>query len=135
MPDNRGLNARSLARLDNVFGAPCFLLSQSVNGAETEKLWDSNSPFNFRIVNAWGVMLRAGTSSDTVVVQRIRSGTTAAITDTADIAAQADKKIFDFSELDDDYWSISKGDTLQVVTTGGVTTSEMCQVYLLCVRT
>ena len=78
-------------------------------------------------------MLAAGTSSDDCVLQRVREGTTVSITDTADLSVFSDTDSFEFSQYNDDNWTINKGDTLQAVTSGGPATSHV-QLYVMFCR-
>jgi len=75
-------------------------------------------------------MLTAGTSSDTCVLQRVRAGTTADITDTANLSALSDTDAFEFSQYNNDNWTINKGDTLQAVTAGGGTSTDTVELYV-----
>ena len=82
------------------------------NGLETPRL-------AFMVTNAWGIVT-GGAGAGTIVVNHVSTtGTVSAITDVANLAGLglADTDLFDFSEVDDDYWEISLGENLQVVTT------------------
>jgi hypothetical protein len=80
-----------------------------------------------RIIKAWGVMTQAGAASDTAV---ITDGTNN-VTDTADLSVFDDTDQFDFSQIDDAYWALAQGDTLQVDTAS----SPALRVYIMAVRT
>ena len=131
MADRRGLNGRSLARETNYNGAPVFIYKATVTTSDsTVDLIGDTANFSFRVIYAWGVMTAGGGASDTAVLQRIQDGTTAAITDTADLSVFSDTDQFDFSQLDDANWDIQEGDTLQVTTAS----SPACEIFALCVR-
>jgi len=86
--------------------------------------------FPFKVIYAWGVMTAAGGASDTAVLQRVQDGTTAAITNTADLSAFSDTDQWDWSQLNDANWQVAEGDTLQVTTAS----SPAIEVFALCMR-
>lgn len=124
-----------MAVLGNPLGTPSLVLSKTLLGVETKNLFDAPCPYPIRILRCWGVMLTAGTSGDTCVLQRVAGGTTASITDSADLSIYSDTDAFEFSQYNDLYWSIGSGDTLQAVTAGGSTTANTVQLYVEYVRT
>lgn len=130
----RGLNGRSVAALGNPLGSPSLVLSKTITGAETEDLFGGPCPYPLRVLRCWGTMLTAGTSSDTCRLQRVREGTTTNITDLADISALADTDTFEFSQYDNDNWTINKGDTLQCVTSGGAAATDTVQLSVMYCR-
>jgi SpoU rRNA methylase family enzyme len=90
-----------------------------------------SAPSHYRVLNARVTMQAAGAASDTIVIQRVRAGTTAAISDTINLSGFADKEIVDFSELDDATCDLQPGDTLQVTTAGATsTTNPQCRVVI-----
>lgn len=124
------MNGRSVAAIGNPLGTPLLVLSKTILGVETKDLFGSPAPYGLRVLRCWGVMLTAGTASDTCVLQRVRQGTTVSITDTADLSALSDTDGFEFSQYNNDNWTINKGDTLQAVTAGGSATADTVQLYV-----
>ena len=81
-----------------------------------------------RVIDAWVINKAAGTSSDTIT---IKNGTDA-ITDAMDIAG-ANKTVKGVSTIDDAFYDIAAGGTMNVTETdGGGNDSPMCDVYILC---
>jgi len=75
-------------------------------------IFDANgAPFPFRICRAWGHVTGAVGAGDTVVIQRVSSGTTTDITDTVNLNTipLADTDTFDFAQLNDAAWLIGNG--------------------------
>ena len=131
MADRRGLNARSLARLGNNQGAPVFVERIAVTTSDsTVDGFGGEVPFAFQVLYAWGVMTAAGGAGDTAKVSRVREGTTADITDTADLSVFSDTDQFDFSQLDDANWDFRQGDILRVTSAS----SPALEVYVMCAR-
>lgn len=124
----RGLNGRSVTALGNSFGAPLLAITKTLTGAETKNMFGGPAPYKLRVLRCFGVMLTAGTSSDTCVLQRVRDGSTASITDTADLSVLSDTDGFEFSQYNDANWTINKGDTLQAVTANGSTSTDTVQL-------
>jgi hypothetical protein len=79
---------------------------------------------------AWGIMTGAGGAGDTAVVQRVRGGTTTAVTDVADLSVFSDTDQFDFSQINGAANSLVKGDLLQVTTASGA----LADIYVLLVK-
>ena len=81
-----------------------------------------------RVIDVWVVNRAAGTSSDTITV---KNGSDA-ITNAIDISG-ADKTVAGVGTIDDAYWEIAAGGTLNVTETdGGSNDSPACTVYVLC---
>jgi hypothetical protein len=81
-----------------------------------------------RVIDVWVVNRAAGTTSDTITV---KNGTDA-ITNAIDISG-ADKTVAGVGTIDDAYWEIAAGGTLNVTETdGGGVDSPACTVYVLC---
>lgn len=128
----RGMNGRSVAALSNPLGGLPIVKTVTLTGAETENIFNAPVPYQIRVLRAWGTMLAAGTSSDTCVLQRVRSGTTSPITDTADLSALSDTDTFEFSQYDNDYWSLNAGDTLQATTANGPAADHVQLTVMFC---
>lgn len=128
------MNGRSLAALGNPLGTPVIVKNETLLGVETGDLFNGPCPYPIRILRCWGNMLTAGTSSDTCVLQRVRAGTTVDITDTADLSVFSDTDSFEFSQYNNDNWTINKGDTLQAVTAGGSTSVDTVELYVMYCR-
>ena len=119
-------NMKDLADLDVTAGIPILYRIDMAGGPTltipieiTEKS---------RVIDAWVINKGAGTSSDTIT---IKNGTDA-ITDAMDISG-ADKTVKGVSTIDDAYWDIAAGGTMNVTETdGGGNDSPMCTVYVLC---
>ena len=123
MADKRGISGRALARLDNTFGVPTFILNKDISGAGTTSVV-SDVPFSFRIIDAWSI----GTSADggTWKVTDGSNDIVAAVTQ-----ATSDNDVDRAADIDDAYYTISKGEDVKIVHTGG---SLACTVYILCAR-
>ena len=123
MADRRGISGKALARLDNPFGVPTFILNKDISGAGTATV-TTDAPFSFRIIDAWSI----GTSAD---------GGTWKITDgTNDIIpavtqAANDNDVDRAVDVDDAYYKVSKGGDVKIVSTGA---SFSGTVYILCAR-
>lgn len=113
-------------------GVPGIVTIQTVASTATYNCWPAaGSPTAKRILRIWGHATGgAPGAGDTVVVQRVNSaGTATAITDTADLQAAGlgDTDTFDFAQLNDAQWLLSKGDQLRVVTAS----DALCEVVVL----
>lgn len=125
----RALGCASLDRTssENVRLGVHFVYKFEFDGTnDSESTVNHNSNVLY-VVQAFGIMTGAGAALDTAVVNRIRQGTTAAITDTADLSVFADTEQFDFSEIDDDYNRIYPGDSLNVT----VVSNPTCLVLVV----
>ena len=63
-----------------------------------------------RLLDAWGLMVGAGDSSDTVTIKK----NSTAVSDAVDCSAKADKATFLFGTLDDAQMDFEDGDTTVV---------------------
>ena len=124
MADKRGISGRALARLDNTFGVPTFILNKDISGGAGTTVVVSDVPFSFRIIDAWSI----GTSADggTWKVTDGSNDIVAAVTQ-----ATSDNDVDRAADIDDAYYTISKGEDVKIVHTGG---SLACTVYILCAR-
>ena len=134
MADKRGINPYALGRAGNTaYGAIPFMQVVTIASTDTaavKAFGNTPVPFQMRVVRAFGYMTQAGSASDTVVVQRVRSGTTTSITNTADLSVMSDTDQFDFGQIDNAANVLNKGDTLQVTPAGGTG----CVIYIECLR-
>lgn len=130
MADRKGIAGKALSALGNPKGAVPFVYSAAMTSNTSTTMGPEQAEFPFRVILAWGFMTAAGTSSDTVVLQKVSGGTTSAITNTADLSAFSDTDQFDLSQIDNANYRIGKGDKLQATAAGGA----QCEVYALCVR-
>ena len=96
-------------------GVP-FSIGFTVATSDSSISWVNHNADIMRVLSAKGYMTQAGAVGDTAVVNRIRAGTTAAITDVADLSIFGDKTQFDFSEIDDLYNTINPGDSINIAT-------------------
>ena len=122
MADKRGISGRNLARLDNTLGVPTFVLNKDVSGAGTTSVV-ADAPFEFRVIDAWSIGTNASAGS-----WRVENST-------YDITGDVDKLASDYDvdraiNINDAYYTISKGGDLNIVTIG----SMACTVYVLCAR-
>lgn len=131
MSDRRGISGKAQARIGHPQGAVPFVLSATMTASDTAKtIGPEQAEFPFRVILAWGIMTGAGAAADTAVIQRVSGGTTSSISNTADVSAFSNTDQFDFSQIDDATYKLSKGDKLQVTTVSGA----LVEVYVLCVR-
>jgi hypothetical protein len=136
MADNRSINARNLGREGHYTGAPVFVKLVSTDASNTVKQFypgpagQQGVPFGCKVIMAWGIMTGAGGAGDTAVVQRVRGGTTTAVTDVADLSVFSDTDQFDFSQINGAANSLVKGDLLQVTTASGA----LADIYVLLVK-
>lgn len=93
-----------------------FGLTVDTEASVTSKYLIKDCATYMRVLNARVTMLGAGAASDTVVISRVRAGTTTAITDTIDLSVFSDKEVVDFSEIDDAACDLQPGDQLLVTT-------------------
>ena len=131
MSDKRGISGKAQGRLGHPQGACPFVFSVAMTSNTSTTMGPEQAEFPFRVIQAWGIMTAAGTSSDTVVLQKVSGGSTTSITNTADLSAFSDTDQFDLSQIDNANYRVGKGDKLQVTAAGGA----QCEVYALCVRT
>lgn len=131
MSDHRGISGKAHARLGHPQGSVPFVY-QCTNTASTTTVTCGPEQLEFpiRVIQAWGIMTGAGGAGDTVVLNKVSGGVTNAITNTASVAAFSDTDQFDFSQINDANYRLTKGDKLSVTTASGA----LCEVYALCVR-
>lgn len=109
-------------------GVPFIMNVQTATGTTTYS-WKNDKGRSLAVVWLTGYMTGAGGGGDTVVVNRVRGATTAAITDTIDVSGKADKAGFECGSIDDATNTIADGDTLQVVTAS----NALCRLWIDCV--
>jgi len=118
-------NQRLLAPTSIRAAVPVVFEFTCVAATSTYSL-ENPGPKNFKVTRAYGIMTGAGAAADTVLVQRIRAGTTTSITNTADLSVMSDTDQFDFGQINDANQQINQGDTLRVTTASG----SLCTVYV-----
>ena len=91
--------------------------------------WVNDTPFTFLVTRAYGYMTGAGAASDTAVLQRVRTGTTTAITNTADVSVMSDTDQWDFGQINDAANSVASGDTLRLTTASGALTNVFAEGF------
>ncbi len=96
---------------------------QTVTGTASYNFYDANGlqgpRGSFSVTRVYGIVT-GGAGAGTVVLNHVDStGTASAITDTANLVGLglADTDQFDFTQIDDAYRTVSRGENLQVVTT------------------
>lgn len=135
----RGIKGSALGRMasgpgDGSYGAPVFILHRSSTlsaGTTSTETIVENAPFRFQILRAWFVCTEAANNDSEDV--KLTDGGDNDITDTADYSTLGDKDSMEFSEYDDAYWIISKGDDLKLVKTATTAVTSI-DVFVLCAR-
>lgn len=88
--------------------------------------WVNDNNKTFLVTRVYGYMTGAGAAADTVVVQRIKAGTTTSISDTVDVSALSDTDHFEVAQIDDANNEIAPQDTLQVTTAS----DALCRLFI-----
>jgi len=88
------------------------------------KIFDSDAPAKFRVLDMFGYMTGAGATSDTV---KLTDGSSDIVT-AVDVSAYSDKDIIRAAAIDDAKNEIAAGGSLHVVTASGA----LCKVFVLC---
>lgn len=88
------------------------------------KIFDSDAPAKFRVLDMFGYMTGAGASSDTV---KLTDGSDDIVT-AVDVSSASDKDVIRAAVIDDAKNEISAGGSLHVVTASGA----LCKVFILC---
>ncbi|MCK4958061.1 MAG: hypothetical protein KAT00_01645 [Planctomycetes bacterium] len=113
-----------LANIDSINGGVPFILTATITAGATVAIHNANSPFKYRIIDAWSV----NTSADGGT-WKLTDGTND-ITDTVTSAA-SDKDVDRASTIDDAYHEIAKAGSLSVVGDGATLDAI---VYVNCIR-
>lgn len=133
-PDKRGISGKALAREDNFYGAPLFVLrfnsTTSTGTSNTDSIFSSNAPFSFKVLRAHFLLTEAAASDSEDV--KLTDGTND-ITDTADYSSGADTDSYEFSQYDDAYTTIKKGGSLQIVKTASTAVTSF-EMFVYCIK-
>lgn len=102
-----------------------FLIEVQCEASGTPfKVFDSDAPAKFRVLDMWGYMTGAGASTDSVKLTDASSDIVTAI----DVSSASDKDVIRAAVIDDAKNEISAGGSLHVVTVSGA----LCKVFILC---
>lgn len=124
MSDKRFINGQQLALVGNTGGVPSFYLTVQTDATDSTKA--VTAPVRLRVIGVTGVMTGAGGAGDTVAV---RNGSDP-ISATVDVSAVADKGTWTAATIDDAFWVVAAGKTINVVTAS----SALSFVLIECVR-
>ncbi len=109
----------------NYRSSDMFLVEVQCEASGTPfKVFDSDAPAKFRVLDMWGYMTGAGAASDTV---KLTDGSSDIVTAIA-VNAASDKDVIRAAEIDHAKNEISAGGSLHVVTASGA----LCKVFILC---